>query len=405
MNAAADHRPVRMVALLATAAVTGAIAGLVTAAFIWLVDEGTELLWTDLPDRFGVDAFDSWWLFAVPIAGGALVGLGQMTLGNYPEPLDDVIERLKDGGRIDPKTTAPTFLNSLVALVFGGPVGFEAALTGIAGGLGAWASDRISTVRQFMDEARDADQGESSGRAIRQLPYVLAALTGLFAYRWFPFGGIDLGFRFEEYSGRIGVREGLITFAFAALMVVPAAWAIAVAGRAERATFFRRSPILVGMAGGIVFAVLAIPNSLVLFSGQQGIALLPDTGSGELVYVTFAKWLALVIALYAGWRGGPIFPTFTAASAFAVLADEVTGIGPELMMVAAMAGVSVVFVKGRIALAAVLMLYPVPLPFIGPILVGCLGGAVALAIARSLGALPTPETGAPPDTETPQAAS
>ena len=180
----------------------------------------------------------------------------------------------------------------------------------------------------------------------------------------------------------------LAVFGFAALVVVPAAWAISVVSRAESATLFRRSPILAGMAGGLLFALLAVPNEFVLFSGQQGIQQLPGLGGWSLLYITVAKWVALVVALLAGWRGGPVFPTFTAIAAFGVLMSGPIQVSPDLLMIAGITAISVVFVKGKLVLAFVLCLYPVPLSYAAVILVGCLGAATALAIARSLGALP-----------------
>lgn len=57
-------------------------------------------------------------------------------------------------------------------------------------------------------------------------------------------------------------------------------------------------------------------------------------------------------------------------------------------MVAAVASVSMVFVKGKVAIGFVLSLYVVPLSNAGLILVGCVGAAVALGLTRSLGWLP-----------------
>lgn len=398
MHASDRTRPGSVAALLVTALGLGAFVGLVTACFIWLLEQGTALVWTDLPDAVGVAPYDSWWLFAVPIVGGALVGIGQRVLGSYPEPIDAAMETWREGGQLEPVAAPKTAVNSLIALVMGGPVGFEAALIGVIGGTASWISRPIGTVRQLVREAWGADRVESVPRAVRQLPSWLAALSGLLTYHWLPFGSIDLGFRFQQFDGTIGVADGLAVFALAAAVVVPAAWAISVVMRAEHATFARRSPVLIGMAGGVVFACMAVGNDLVLFSGQQGIQLLPDESTGALVYIAIAKWLALVVALVAGWRGGPIFPTYTAVAAIGVLVDQVVGVGPDLMMIAAIAAVSVVFLKGNIPLAALLTLYPVPLSYAGVILVGCVGGAVGLAVGRSFHALPSPSEAPPPAT-------
>ncbi|MEL7209615.1 MAG: hypothetical protein AAGK32_15495, partial [Actinomycetota bacterium] len=137
-------------ALLLTAVVTGALAGVVTAAFIWCYEEGLDLLWTELPDQLGVDPFRSWWLPAVLVVGGVLVGLGQRYIGDLPIPIDEAMDRWRSGGRIEPSTVPGSAVNSVVVLVSGGPVGFEAALTGIIGGAAAWASDRMASVGRLV---------------------------------------------------------------------------------------------------------------------------------------------------------------------------------------------------------------------------------------------------------------
>ncbi|MEZ5238395.1 MAG: hypothetical protein R2716_05440 [Microthrixaceae bacterium] len=52
-------RPLSVLALLATAAVGGAVAAVAGGAFIWLVGTLIRLLWRDLPGELGVDAFRS----------------------------------------------------------------------------------------------------------------------------------------------------------------------------------------------------------------------------------------------------------------------------------------------------------------------------------------------------------
>lgn len=388
-------RSASLVALLVTALATGALAGMIAGGFIWLVETGTHFMWSDLPDRIGVEAFSSWWLFAVPIVGGALVGVCQIVLGDYPRPLEEAIAIWKRHGHIEPAAAPKTAVNSLVALIFGGPIGFEAALTGLLGGTATWVGRRITTVGHLVRDAWGADRIDGVPTTVHRLPYWLAAIAGLVTYHWSPFGSIDLGFRFTDFDGQLGITAGIAAFVFAALVVVPVAWAMSIVRRAENATLFRRSPILVGMAGGLVFALLAVPNEVVLFSGQEGIQLLPSTDTGDLAYVTIAKWAALVIALYAGWRGGPIFPTYTSVAALAVIVDELVDVGPDIMIVGGIAAVSAVILKGNLPMAFILTLYPVQFTYASVILVGCVGGAFGLAVARSLGAIPTPPADVP----------
>lgn len=395
-------RSVAVGRLLAVSIASGAVAALIAAGFIWVVESGTEIVWHDLPDRLGAEPFESWWLFAIPIGGGLLVGLGQRFLGNYPEPLERVISRWRSGGAVDPHTMPATGFNAVVALVAGGPVGFEAALTGLIGGAATGIGARIRSAGHLLRQAWGAERIGTLPGPVRRLPYWLAAVSGLLTYRWLPFGQIDMSFRLADFDGEMTIREALIAFGFAAAMVVPFSWAAAVVVRAEAATFYRRSPVLVAMAGGLAFALLAVGNHDVLFSGQQGTQSLGSYGTAELLFLAGAKWLALVVALFAGWRGGPIFPMFFSAAALALAADGVLDVAPDLLVVAGLAAVSAIFLKGSVPAAFVLTLYVAPFSFAGPILVGALGAATALALARPTGLLPrAPERFAPTDAPEP----
>jgi len=157
-------------------------------------------------------------------------------------------------------------------------------------------------VQRLVRRTFGADDDESLPSALRQLPYWLAAVAGLITYRWLPFGQLDTGFRFGAFIGDLNVTTVLVSFGFAAIVSVPIAWAAHLANRAEDAARFRRVPIPFAVVAGLMFALLAMPTHLVLFSGQTGYQSLPELGYGTLAYLVVAKWVALVIALGAGWR-------------------------------------------------------------------------------------------------------
>ncbi len=388
--------------LLITAAISsGAIAGLLVAGFIWFIDEGTRLVWQELPEQIGVEPFNSWWMFAILIGGGALVGLGQIVFGNYPISIGEAIATWRKGEMLEPEVAPKTVFNASAALIAGGPVGFEAALTGLIGGTATWIDRRIKVFRVLFVETWLASHDRDIPRTIRQLPYWLAGLSGLVVYLWLPFGEIDFGFRFDQNTDRLGVGVGLAAFGFAALVAIPAAWALNVVQRAEDALVFQRSPILIGMCGGAIVALLAVPDHNVLFAGTGSLHALPDLGLGDLAYLTVVKWVALCVALLAGWRGGPIFPTYVSLASLGLLVDEVLDVGPEVMMIAGISVTAIVFTKGSLPFSFLLTLYVVPFSYTGLILAACAGGAAALAIGAASGWLPkldTPEAADPDDT-------
>lgn len=386
----ASSRAGSVAALLSAALVGGAAAALGASCFIWLYETLLDLVWHDLPSAVGVDPFDSWWLFAVPALGGLLVGLGARFLGAYPAPMEQNIALWRSGGHVDPRKLPATATNSLTALAAGGPVGFEAALTGLLGGIATWISDRIGAAGTLVRQAWGAERIDTTDRLVRITPW-LAAVSGLFAYHWIPFGHLDLGFRFDDMQGRIGIVEGFAALGFGALVAVPAAWALSVVILAEDAPLSRRSPVVAGVVGGLAFAAMALGSEYVLFSGQQGIQRLVDLGNDELLYLTVAKWAALVVALSTGWRGGPIFPMIFTAASLGVVVAGVVDVGPDIVMVAGVASVTLVIVKANIAVGFVLTLYAVPFSYAAVILVAFAGSGIALALARSLAWLPTPD--------------
>ena len=391
-------RPAGVIALVVVAVAGGVAVALLFACFVWAYESGIRVMWHDLPDALDLDPFDSWWIIAVPVVGGLLVGIGQRVVGNVPEPMQDVFGQIRSGGRVPGATALRAIVNSLAALLFGGPLGFEAALVSIIAGSSFWVGDRLRSVERFIAVAAGVDEVDDLPRSLRRLPVWVAAVVGALAYSWMPFGKIDTSmFRFTSDGQWIDLDEGLWIVAIAALVTIPAAWAISVVQRAEEATLFRRAPILIGMAGGLVFALLAWNDEYVLFSGQQTLQHLDGLGDGRLIYIAVAKWAALCIALVAGWRGGPIFPTFVSAAAIAVVLSDVVDVSSDVMIIGAAAGVTAVFLKGNIPAAFVLTLYVAPLSYAGVILLGCVTGALVLAVGARAGLLPRTALAEPAD--------
>ena len=366
----------------------GAFAGLVSAAFIWIVEEGVHLMWVELPDRLDLDPYDSWWMFAVPIVGGVIVGLGQKFIGNLPLPIAEVVSLFRSGSGVEPNLVPGAFFLAVVALIFGGSVGFEAALSciigGFATGIARQLGPREADARSAWGLGHTADVPER----VRSAAGWLAALAGIFTFIWLPFGDIDLSGRLGRFDGVPDVGDGLLVVVFAVLAATPVAWAFNAVVMAEHATLYRINPILIGAAGGLVLGILASAHPLVFFSGQQGINELGDLSAGDLAYVTVAKWGALAIMLLAGWRGGPIFPLWLSVASLAVLVLDPFGVPVGVATVAGVTIVSAVFLRGRVLPAVVLTLYAVRASYAGVMLLAAAGVALGLLIAGALGALP-----------------
>lgn len=373
--------------LLGVAALAGAVAAVVGASFIFVVEEAVVVLWKHLPEALGVDPTAAPWILTIPVIGGALVGLGARYLGDYPESLEATLARWRAGGAPQPRAGPASAVNSLAALSFGGPLGFEAALTSVLGATVEAMNRHVRAAGHLVREAWGADRVDALPRAARRLPIWVSALVGLATFRTLPFGTLDLGFRLEPASSWAQPRDLAVAALVAALALLPSAWAMVVVRRAEHAGLHHRAPVLAGMLGGLLFAVLALGDGFVLFSGQQALPHVIGLDTGALVYLAVAKWAALVIALAAGWRGGPFFPLFLAVSALAVAVHQPLGVDPEVAIVAGIAAVCVVVVRGKVLVASVLALYVVPLAYAGTLL---LSAATAAALLAALGRVGSP---------------
>ena len=380
-----------MVGLLVVAVVAGGLVGLLVSSFVWLYESGIEWVWVDLPEQLDVDPTDSWWLVAIPVAGGVLVGLGQRFIGNYPEPIERVLTRIREGERIEPSVAPRTFANALVALVAGAPVGFEAALTDLIASSSYWVGDRLHTVERFVAVAAGREEVEDLPASMRRLPVWLAVVVGLFVHRFLPFGHLDTSFRFDDFDGSIGAVEVLWLMATAVVITGLAVVVVHLVQRAEEATAYQRAPVVFGVVGGLGFALLAAPQDFVLFSGQQAIQNLEGLATGALLYLAVAKVVGLALVLFCGWRGGPIFPTLLAAAALATIAAEAVDVPHAVLVVGSAAAVSAVFVKGSIPAGFVLTLYVAPLSYAGVVIVGVVTAATTLALLGSAGLLPARE--------------
>ncbi len=372
-------------ALLATALGTGVAVGAFSAGFIWLIGWLTDLVWVALPDRLGVDGFDWWWVVAAPVAGGLLAGLGQRFLGFHPAPLHEAVSAWRSGGGIDAATTGPSLVNALPSLVFGGPLGFEAALVGVVGGFGAWAGDRIGRVGEMTKACLGLSPDEALPRAWKSSPAWLAAIVGVLTFRALPFGSLHFGVDLPELSSGFDLGAGLLALGLGSVFVLPATLTLVGVHRLEELRPFRRAPELFGMAAGLALGLAALGSDLVLFSGQHGIAEIAGADNGELIYAAVAKLVLLLVVIAAGWRGGPVFPIWFSIAALTTIAGSWADVDVAVPLAAGLAAVSVAFLGGKAVGGVLLTMLVAPFSLFGPILVGAVGAAAGFALFGSLG--------------------
>ncbi|MEA1903790.1 MAG: chloride channel protein [Actinomycetota bacterium] len=311
----------------------GAITGVFSLVYLFLVEEGTHALWGD-------EGSTEWfsggvWSIVIPIGAGLLIGLTYVLL-KLPARFDGFISELQDG-HVEPSTAPGALLVAVISLIGGASLGPEAPLGTAGGAAGTWLARRAGA-----DEERVR---------VATFTGISGAFGGLLST---PLGGPLLAFELEHeqthsyYFNHLvpGVIAGAVSFGilyptlgapFLGLYDVPTAdfrsWMLlagvgiglfgAVAailiGRTIKAITTLMSPldsrpILRGLVGGAAIAAIAFTSPLTLFSGVDGLVPIIDNptqfGVLALVILAILKTMAMSVSIGGGFYGGTIFPMF-----------------------------------------------------------------------------------------------
>ena len=370
--------------LLRALGVASAVAipiSLVALAFLALVEQLTNWLWSDLPTAAGFAADSWWWVLLIPTIGGVLAGLA--------------IRHLPGGGGHDPingfsaKPVAPdaipgVVLAALASLAFGAVIGPEAPLVALGSALGMWGAQLFRQSGNVAALAASAGLFASIsalfgnpllaallvlevvGATALAAPLTVVVLPGLLA--------AGLGYVvFTGVGDWAGIAPTSLTIdglsAYPTLRLADVLWAVvigvamAVVGFAVRGIAARTHalaaprPAVAGPIGGLAIGGLALAFGIsgesplnVLFSGQSDISTIvgqgPAWGAGIVALLILTKAAGYGVSLGSGFRGGPVFPAlFLGAAAGIFFSLVVPGLELTPAVVAGMAAGSAAMLK------------------------------------------------------------
>lgn len=383
----------QVIRLLALAVILGVLAAVAGSALLWIVEQGQEWFFVDLPAHLGMDSAP-WWLAAVLLLIGAsfvalakrlpgATGSGPLTGFHFDDPLSMV----------------PSVLLAAVAtLVFGFVLGPEAPLivlgSAVGAVLGRRADPQARMAMMFLGGA--AALGAVLGNpfvagfmilefaAMGMVPALLIApaLLALACSYLVQIGIWDLpglgvhGLAVPGLPAYPSDQPWDIVLAIV-VSVVAGALAIAVRQGALKFERFSSKHVTVGLYAAAVVTALVllvaqegfdIAQDQILFDGNTGMAaLVQETSVLAVVVILIGKAIAYAAALGGGFRGGPIFPATFLGVAVGVLAALVLPTDSVSAMAAAGIG----------ATAAAMLRLPATAALLGAVLIGGAGEAIA----------------------------
>ncbi len=359
-------KPKPYLRLLALVALMGIVSASVTFAFMYLVHQGTRLIWTLLPTVTGIEP--RLFTLLVCIIGGLLVGLLVKYFGDHSGIFADVMREFGRTGRFDYRNAPGIVLTSFVSLLSGASLGPEAPLADACGGIGTLISDRMQ-----LDEQETRTMGYSGlsgmlaafitnpfGGALLGLESSQGGVTGKKAYFWvlFPsllasavatvvfvlFSGVffETMYQFPKYTPRL--VDLVIAVPFGLLGGVAGALFMFTLKQLQRLFEpMKKRLVLRGLIGGLGMGIIGALLPLTLFSGEAETSDLifyaAEIGVTMLIVLAIAKLFATSLLLATGWKGGYIFPIMFAGVALGMVLDLLfPGIPVAVCVAATMAG-------------------------------------------------------------------
>ncbi len=330
-----EINPQRMGAVIALAVGLGIGGAVVGSVFLAVLNILQEWVWQDLPSRFSPDMNDWWYLLLWALVAAAIVAVAQRLPGHTgAAPLTGLHF---DNG---PKQIASVALAAMATLALAIPLGPEAPLIACGTALGGLVAHKAGAdTRQLAmllggAAAIGAILGNPFITAVLFLEFAamgrlpLAALTPIYvslSAGYLVMTGLGpytgLGTHSLSVAGlppldRLPLLSIVLSIVVAVLAAVITLGARAIGWQAWRRARSHPVPVLFLGAALIVAVALmtmrlsGLPLETVLFDGEGGIPdLIASQSAGAVAIATLGRMIVYGIALGAGFRGGPIFPS------------------------------------------------------------------------------------------------
>lgn len=349
--------------LIGLGALIGVPAAFVAIAFLGLVHEAEQLLWTTIPESMGLDSPPWWMVLLFPVVGALLVWFARVKLpgdGGH-EPVHGL------NAAPTPLSYAPgVALAAFGSLAFGAVVGPEAPLIALGSTVGMLAvkwrklqgpSETVmSTAGSFsavsalfggpiVAGALLLEAGVSAGAAILPvlIPGAVAAavgyllVTGVGGWAGIPTGALTVPGLTPYTDPRLVDMVLAIVIGLIVAIVVRIVHQTALAILDRRSRFGLGPTLVLGglLTGALALLIVALGGeySNILFSGQTDLgALLDETSEAMILAIIAVKALAYAVCLGAGFRGGPIFPAIFIGVGVAVLVGDLFNMSPTVAL-------------------------------------------------------------------------
>lgn len=358
------------------------VIGMLTAAYLNLVNWVIHLIWKNGPAFFGIPS--KWYSFVVCIPLGFLIGYLNKRLGNYPLIIEEVLVDVRMKGKINYRQWWKSFVLGLLVLGAGGSIGPEASTTVLTGSMVNWLGDRMRWYhyRQQVSKKSNIWWEKMDRQELARAPLFSELFKNktqkkLLIFFLIVFGiiGAAIAFILFPEEGVFGIHHQVIQWQWINLLTALPAFLVGLAFgwffvRLGNWTSFlvnaRFNKVWQGGIFGLILAASSLLTTMTLFSGEFQIVPFSEEALKMsvpfLLMVAFVKSTITNLGFTMGWRGGTIFPAIFASLALgAACALLLPGDVRVNAIIVLSASLTVILERPVLTIIIILLLVPIEL--------------------------------------------
>ena len=359
--------------------IIGVVAGLIIWCFIRGMNLGIHILWDYLP---GLINF-KYYTIAVCLMGGLLIGIWKNKYGDGPEELNQVIKTVKQTHRYSYSNFFPSIVSSILPLIFGASIGPEAGLTGIIAGLYTWIGDKLKIFGDELEELAhigitatlgtifvspmfgfvEPIENEESKlpKTSKNILYFVAILS---SFAIFVFLNHLTHNQATLHSIGTANLSNLNYFGIIILIILGMAlsYVYFISNKLSKRIFEKLGDnfILKGVVGGLILGIIGTLLPLTMFSGEQQIYLLLDSGVKlgliVLILTSVLKIVLTNVCIETGLKGGHFFPLIFSGTSMGYALSILLNMDPVISMSIVTTSFMASILKKPIAVVLLLMI-------------------------------------------------
>ena len=360
--------------------IIGVIAGLIIWTFLKVMNLGIEFLWSYLKEKLNF----KYYTIVVCLIGGIIIGLWKWKFGESPEELETVIKKIKKEKRYSYNNIFSSIGSALFPLLIGASVGPEAGLTGIIASLCTWVGDKLKHIfKEIQDltsigvtvtlgtifkspmfgfiEPLEGEEEKKLPKTSKIVLYFTAILSSFGIFMLLnKVVGSEIGM---PSTGNAVFKDINIMYVILLTIIgILLGYIYFISHKITKVIFqpLKNNILIKCIIGGIILGIIGTILPLTMFSGEEQIITILETGRNigivVLILTSIIKVFLTNICIESGLKGGHFFPMIFSGIALGYAFSIILNMDPVISMAVVTSSFLAHIMKKPLAVVLLLMI-------------------------------------------------